>query len=98
MLDEPLRPPRAKTLIRAILNGGEVTYSKPHAVERLQKWGLSTVDCINVLRGGVVEEPELENGSWRYRVHTPLICVIIRFISDDMLEIVTAWREKGRDR
>lgn len=98
MPDEPLRPPQAKALIRTMLNCGEVTYSKPHAMERMQKWGLSSVDCVNVLRAGVVDEAELENGSWKYKVHTPLICVVIRFISEDLLEIVTAWREKGRDR
>lgn len=93
MLDEPLTPPQAKALIREILSGGEVTYSKPHAEERLKKWNLTTLDCVNVLRGGVVAEGEFENGSWRYRVYTPRICVVVRFESEDTLQIVTAWRE-----
>jgi hypothetical protein len=50
-LEEPLHPSQVKTLIRTILSEGEVTYSKPHAEERLKKWGLTTVDCVNVLRG-----------------------------------------------
>ena len=73
ILDEPLKPLQAKVLIREILSAGEVTYSKPHAEERLKKWNLSTLDCVNVLRGGVVAEGEFENGSWRYRVYTPRI-------------------------
>jgi hypothetical protein len=93
MLDEPLKPPQAKTLIREILIAGEVTYSKPHAEERLKKWNLTTLDCVNVLRGGVVAEGEFENGSWRYRVYTPRISVVVRFESEDILQIVTAWRE-----
>jgi len=93
MLNEPLRPLQAKALICEILSGGEVTYSKPHALERLQKWNVSTVDCVNVLRGGVVAEAEFENGSWRYKVYTQRIAVIIRFESEDVLQIVTAWRQ-----
>lgn len=93
MLDEPLKPPEAKALIREILVTGEVTYSKPHAEERLVKWRLTTLDCVNVLRAGVVAEGEYENGSWRYRVYTPRICVVVRFESEDILQIVTAWRE-----
>jgi len=41
----------------------------------------------------VVAEGEYENGSWRYRVYTPRICVVVRFESEDILQIVTAWRE-----
>ncbi len=93
MLSEPLRCSQAKALIRDILRNGFVTYSKPHAEQRLKERNLTTVDCVNILRGGVVEEPEFENGSWRYRVRTPLICVVVRFISEDELEVVTAWRE-----
>ena len=82
MLEEPLKPSEAKALIREILRTGEVTYSRPHSLERLQKWRLTTLDCVNVLRGGVVAEGEYENGSWRYRVYTPRICVVVRFESD----------------
>jgi len=94
MLTEPLRPVEAKKLIREILRGGIVTYSQPHAEERMHQRNISTVDCVNVLRGGVVAEGEYENGSWRYRVFTPRMCVVIRFEDESMLEVVTAWREK----
>ena len=94
MLTEPLRPVEAKALIRDILVHGEVTWSQPHSLERLKKWGLSMLDCVNVLRAGVVAEGEYENGSWRYRVFTPKICVVVRFESEDELLVVTAWREK----
>jgi hypothetical protein len=94
MLEEPLQPLQVKSLIRFILSEGEVTYSKPHAEERLKKWGLTAVDCVNVLRCGAVAEGEYENGSRRHRVHTPRMCVVIRFESEDILQIVTVWREK----
>ena len=95
MIPEPLRPPEAKKLIREIISKGIVTYSQPHAEDQMHKRGISTVDCVNVLRGGVVAEGEYENGSWRYRVFTPTrMCVVIRFESELMLEVITAWREK----
>jgi hypothetical protein len=53
---------------------------------------LSNVDVTNVLRGGVVEPPEFENGSWRYRVRTLKIAVIVAFRTESELRVVTAWR------
>ena len=94
MLTEPLRPPEAKKLIRQIISTGIVTYSQPHAEEQMRKRRISTVDCVNVLRGGAVKEGEYENGGWRYRVFTPKMCVVIRFESESLLEIITAWREE----
>ena len=55
---------------------------------------MDTGDCINILRGGKVREGEYENGSWRYRVETPKMAVVVTFIDEDELMIVTAWREK----
>ena len=94
MLPEPIRPPEAKKLIRKILSTGFVTYAQPHAEDRMRQRNISTVDCVNVLRGGAVAEGEMENGSWRYRVYTPRMCVVIRFESESILEVVTAWREQ----
>ncbi|MGE4579234.1 MAG: DUF4258 domain-containing protein [Desulfuromonadales bacterium] len=94
MSPEPLSPPEAKKLIRKILSTGFVTYAQPHAEDRMRQRKITTVDCVNVLRGGVVAEGELENGSWRYRVFTPRMCVVVRFESETELEVVTAWREK----
>jgi hypothetical protein len=53
---------------------------------------LTMPDCANVLRAGTVEEPELERGTWRYRVRTTLIVVVVAFRSQTELSIVTAWR------
>ncbi|MCM2358302.1 MAG: DUF4258 domain-containing protein [Geobacteraceae bacterium] len=94
MLREPLRPPAVKKLILKIISEGIVTYSQPHAEEQMRKRRISTVDCINILRGGAVKEGEYENGSWRYQVVTPKMCVVIRFESETILEVVTAWRVK----
>ncbi len=91
---EPLSPPEAKRRIQEILVSGEVVSSR-HATQEMAKDGLTIVDCINVLRGGVVEPAEWENGSWRYRVHTQRIWVVVAFRSEKRLVIVTAWRTRG---
>ena len=63
MLDERLKPTEAKKLIRSIVKDGSVSYARPHAIERLEKHGMSTVDCLNVLRGGTVEKQSRRAGS-----------------------------------
>ena len=90
-LDEPLDPIRAKKLIRQIVMSGTVGLSK-HAEDEMRKDDLSMVDCVNVLRGGVVEQPELERNSWRYRVRTNRIVVVVAFRSAKAISVVTAWR------
>jgi hypothetical protein len=91
MRGEPLDPTRARHLIRNIIAAGEVRFSG-HALKEMAKDDLTTVDCTNVLRGGVVEPPEWEHGTWRYRVRTNRIYVVVAFRSETQLVVVTAWR------
>jgi hypothetical protein len=63
-----------------------------HAQEEMGKDDLASPDCLNVLRGGVVHPPEHVNGEWRYRVSTQRICIVVAFISNTRLRVVTAWR------
>lgn len=91
VMDEPLAPETAKRLIRDILQKGRFTYSK-HAKEEMLNDDLTTVDCENVLRGGVVRPGEYEHGTWRYRVETNKISVVVAFRSEQELVVVTAWR------
>ena len=90
---EPLSPAEAGRLIRVILDRGEVVSSR-HAKQEMAKDDLTMVDCINVLRGGVVEPAEWENGTWRYRVRTQRIWVVVAFRTENRLVIVTAWRTR----
>lgn len=91
MLPEPLSPPDAKRLILEILQTGTVSFSN-HARREMAKDALTAVDCVNVLRGGVVEPPEWEQGSWRYRVWAGRVTVVVVFRSALALVVVTAWR------
>ena len=90
-MDEPLASGAAKRLIRAILKSGRFTYSK-HAKDEMLADDLTMVDCENVLRGGVVRPGEREHGTWRYRVETNKITVVIAFRSERELVVVTASR------
>lgn len=93
-LDEPLDGNRAAKLIKQIVRDGQVAWSQ-HALDEMKKDDLATVDCVNVMRGGAVSEPaEFEHGSWRYRIHTPRICVVVAFRSESELVVVTAWRNR----
>ena len=90
-MDEPLEPDAARNLIREILRAGRFIYSK-HAKEEMLADGLTTVDCENVLRGGGVRPGEFEHGTWRYRVATSRIAVVVAFRSEHELVVVTTWR------
>jgi hypothetical protein len=71
--------------------------------------GLTDVDAVNVLRGGIVREAEWENGSWRYRVETPRMVFVVVFdpepdelpadgedVREIELVVVTGWRNSPR--
>ena len=90
---QPLKPPDARGLIGAILATGLVLLSD-HAVKEMEKDDLDMGDALNVLRAGIVREPEWENGEWRYHVETPRMTFVIALESEATLVIVTAWRKK----
>ena len=91
MMSEPFTTPHARKLIQRILQAGKVGFST-HALKEMAKDHLTTIDCTNVLRSGVVEPPELRAGTWRYRVRAASIYVVIAFRSDTHLVVVTSWR------
>ncbi|WP_375769573.1 hypothetical protein NR798_01445 [Archangium gephyra] len=90
---QPLKPQKAKALIKAIRESGGVALSD-HALAELAKDQLESSDALNVLRAGIVREPEWENGEWRYRVETPRMTIVIAFDSETELAIVTGWRNR----
>jgi hypothetical protein len=63
-----------------------------HALDEMRKDGLTTPDVLNILRSGVAETPELEHGTWRYRVRGRAAYVVVAFRSEQSLVIVTVWR------
>jgi hypothetical protein len=89
----PLSPTRARQLVLRVLESGHLRFSA-HATQEMANDDLSTADCVNVLRGGVFEPPELERGTWRYRVSTRRMCFVISMASEDEVRVVTAWRKR----
>jgi hypothetical protein len=92
---------RVKELLKVALSGdGALRFSR-HCEKALADDNLTIVDARNCLHGGVVDDGELEMGSWRYRVRTKRMCVVIAFESIGDGEVVvsvvavTAWLFKG---
>jgi len=91
-LEAAYNPVCAKQLIRTIISDGTVIVTQ-HAKREMQADNLTIVDCINVLRGGIVDPAEWENGAWRHRIHTAKIYVVVELESEDKLVLITAWRK-----
>jgi hypothetical protein len=87
-MKSPLSTADAKKLLKKILDSGEVTYTQPHALQRLSERFISMIDCENVLRAGKIE-PEGVN---RFKVSTNKITVVIEFLSENEVLVVTVWR------
>lgn len=94
----PLPINQARKLLSAILAPGEGSVSTTkHAREEMAKDRMVSTDVVNVLRCGQIREPaEEKNGAWRYRVHTNSFCVVVEFLSETQVRVVTTWRKKGR--
>ncbi|HET9950183.1 MAG TPA: hypothetical protein VFS09_00160 [Candidatus Eisenbacteria bacterium] len=93
-LEEPLDPAKAKRRILHALKRGIVVTSV-HARQEMESDAVTYFDCVAVLRSGIVRPGELERGTWRYRVETRRVVVVIAFRSESKLVIVTAWRVKA---
>ena len=87
---------QAKKVLSEIINNEPnfISYTK-HARKRMKTRNLKTGDLLNVLhKGKIYDDPEEENGSWRYRVQTQNITVVIAFRKPNHVAVVTAWRNK----
>ncbi len=106
----PLTAADARKLIRRLLIEGKLVSpgAGSHARKEMDKDGLTDVDAVNVLRGGVVREPEWQNGSWRYRVETSRMMFVAVLdpeptsmpgVDEDLedleLIVVTGWRVRS---
>lgn len=79
---------------------GNVLVSR-HATEELANDNLTTTDVLNVLKSPdarIHQDGDWKNGSYRYRIETSNLMVVVGFWKDGRgLNIVTAWdKRKGR--
>jgi hypothetical protein len=92
-MKEPFGKTEALKLVQRIRLSGSTTYSG-HAKTELAKDKMTSLDVDNILRCGAIRrEADLENGSYRYRVETARMVVVVAFRSETELRIVTAWRK-----
>lgn len=89
----PLPLDAARKLARSIVEQGVVVIS-PHAREEMTDDDLTTADCLNLLRAGIWQPPELINNELRYRVQTKRMCFVVVFQSPHRLRVVTGWRNR----
>lgn len=94
-MNEPLPAAEARKLARRILDEGTVIFTA-HALAELANDRKSTVDAINVLRGGAYSEAEWENGGWRHHAYTIRFTVVFvfEFESEQELVVITAWARR----
>jgi hypothetical protein len=88
---------QARKLLNQIMkkHAQNLRFSK-HALKEIANDNLSIVDIINVIKSPsarILVEPELEHGSYRYRLETQNILVVLSFVSKTEAVVVTAWRK-----
>ena len=87
---------QACKLVRVARQHGNVDLSG-HAQKAMEDDDLIETDVDNVLRcGAVYDEPECVGDSWRYKVETERICVVVAFLSATEVVVVTVWRKRER--
>lgn len=93
MLREPLDERGVRRLLREILDSGKLRISG-HAYDEMEADRLVEQDVRNCLWAGRFDGCDLERDSWRYRVRTAWIVVVVAFRSETQAVVVTAWRER----
>ena len=83
----------ARTRAAKALAGSGIVIFTAHALRKLKKDELTTVDAENVIRAGTWREAEWENGAWRYNVDTPRMAVVIE-LQDPNVLVITAFRRR----
>ncbi len=89
----PLSNADACSLIKGIVRLGAFAIGR-HALEEMANDDLKTVDVVSTLRGGWVEGYDFTNGTYRYRVCTQRVFVVVAFRSEREISVVPAWRCK----
>ncbi len=72
-----------------------------HAIKELNADDLTVTDALNVLKSPdarIHQDGEFEKGSYRYRMETTNLVIVVAFsINGSSLNVVTAWdKRKGR--
>ncbi len=86
---------QARKVLAEILNHNPnlISFTK-HARIQMKERNLKSGDVLNVLKvGKIFSDPEFENGSFRYRVQTKKMTVVVVFKNPHHVVVITAWRD-----
>ena len=75
----------------------QIRFSR-HALNEIERDDLTVSDILNVIKSPdsrIIDDPEFENGSYRYRLGTSNIMVVIAFDTPGSFVVVTAWRRSS---
>ena len=90
-----------KTIAEIVVRFAHNVHFSRHALDEMAKDGLTTVDVWNVLKSGdarIIDEGELEKGSFRYRLETSFIMVVVAFHSEgEGFNVVTVWDKRKKN-
>ncbi len=84
-----------KGLTKILRASGAISFSR-HARQEMEADDLTEPDFVNTLRCGNVSDGDLVNGTWRYRVETDRIMVVVAFQGEREIVVVTTWRVRAR--
>jgi len=96
---DQLHPYQAKEIIRNIAKKGRVESHNPHLFDRLIQREISIKVISTALTLGSTTEPEIEGGSWRYKILTPLsggIILVVKIKNNNTVTVITAWESQMR--
>jgi hypothetical protein len=91
-MEEPLDPATARRWVDLILDGPGMTVFTRRAKEGFVAHGMTSVDAVNVLRGGHVGKGVKTASGWTYRAETRLMSVEFSFRGPNELVVLGAWR------
>lgn len=99
-LERVLKNEARKQIAKIIKTHPDHLIFSGHALRELQNDLLTTADAFNVLQSPharIHSEGEFEHGSYRYRLKTTHLVVVVSFWNDgDGINIITAWdKRKG---
>lgn len=109
---DPTKPPypkeQAGKLLRRFLGSSQfsgnyrLVLGVPHFQARLRERNLTVNDALNILKTGkVTDEPEFENGTWRYRVTGETVTrkgkaiLVVCFASATEVRAITIMRKRS---
>jgi hypothetical protein len=96
MKADKMHPADAKRFIKSCLESGEFIII-PHARDAMADDALDERDVINILLGGVVQQPEWENNEWRYQIKTQKMVAVVGLYQDpNQVRVVTVWLMRRR--